>query len=311
MGQWYKEHYYKVNISELDKEAAEKFADAVVSIREEDNHTFNSYGYKYGRRKEDVYRGKLSEQAFAIFLKEVFNYEFIVNYDVYPGEHNVDEDDLHEKDFTFDVKSSNDTDNRGVDNCIRSFNFPVPIQQKRSPRDIIVSLVVDNAQQNWYIIAWIDAETYLSNCKIGFWKPEKTFWHKYPLSKGYKIKDLKIFFNEENQFLNDLKIFFGKENQFLKFAKVKTNDPELKKENLVCKKEHNFICYDCNNDKNKYYHRYQNLNQKGLCSYVPKADNIDVTKCKFYSTEEEAKQDGKKPCTECIGKKKNNTTNGN
>lgn len=203
MGCFYNEHYYKVNIQQLDPGKAMEFTTGAVSDIKSKNNTYNTYHYKLDRRQKNVFMGKLSEQAVAVFLKEQFQYDFQVNYDIYEGEHNVDEYDLIEKGFTFDVKSSICNSKIGIDGCIRSYNFPVP--KVREPRDIVISLLVDDKLENWYIIAWIDKETYVENATDGYWEDEDMHWYKYPWRKGYHIKDLKIFFDNTNHFLNFIK----------------------------------------------------------------------------------------------------------
>lgn len=203
MGRYYKGKYYLVEKSELDFEKAKVFADQAVNIDESKNNTFNTYKYGFNQRWKNVCFGKLSEQAVALFLKEQFDYDFEINYDIYPGVFNVDEYDLTEKGFSFDIKSSFDTKAKDGDEMIRRYNFPVP-KHNNYPKDITIGVMIEK-EEKFYIVSWIDKDTYIANSTEGYWSNENTYWYKYPLYKGYCIKDLEFFFDKKNHFIDFIK----------------------------------------------------------------------------------------------------------
>lgn len=201
MGSWIANgRYYLVEKSELDYDKAKEFADKAVNKNETLNNTYNTYGYEFQRRYENVLNGKLSENAVKVFLKEVFNYDLEINYDIYPGVLNVDENDFEAFGYSFDIKSSRDNDNRGLKECLKSFNFPVPVK-KRNPLDFTIGVIYNNEATKWILVSWIDKDTYLNKCKKAYWPNEKMYWYKLSYQEGYSIKDLAIFFDSKNKFI--------------------------------------------------------------------------------------------------------------
>lgn len=191
---------YKVNIDELDNPRAVKFANDVVDDDDDKNNTYKRYPYELDRRKEVVKCGKLAEQAFALFLYKEFGIKVEIDYRVLRGTSNVDKNDIFYLGLNIDVKSSKDTKNEGIDKCISYFNFPVPVTQ--TIKDITVSVIYDFDVENFYIISWVDSLTYKHNKTTGEFKNEQSKFNRLPLSKGYKIKDIKIIFDEKCKFID-------------------------------------------------------------------------------------------------------------
>ena len=181
-------NFYHVDISNLGVEKiqkAKKFAEKVVS------ETYDRFSYEYKRRVETIYIGKIAEEVFKIFAEKELNVILEVNYDIYEGTENVDENDFFINDLEIDIKSSKDTQNKGIDNCFNYFNFPVPTDQ--SIKDITISILYDYNIQNFYIVSWIDREKYSKNATIkklhvgnGIYKE----YYLYKLKDGYDIKSL-------------------------------------------------------------------------------------------------------------------------
>lgn len=181
--------FFEMNISILgiDKiNTAKNFAKNVV------RETYDRFSYSTNRRIETIYIGKLAEEVFKKFAKDEFDINLDINYDIYHGTTNVDINDFKINKFEIDIKSSKDTKNEGIMNCYRRFNFPVPTDQ--DVKDITISILYDYLVENFFIVSWIDKETYLKNAEIrelpvgnGVYKE----FYLYPLRNGRNIYELK------------------------------------------------------------------------------------------------------------------------
>lgn len=186
MGAWDERGMYRVGKDQLDEKSAVLFA--LKSVK---NNLYNRYKLSPDRKREVVVCGKLAEQAFAIFAKEFLNLELKVNYEVYQGEENVDSNDFSISGYNVDVKASRDTQERGINKCLETFNFPVPKDQ--TIKDITVEVIYDNQIRNFYIAKWIDKYTYETNATTGYFKLESGKlqpFYKLSLKYGYKIIEL-------------------------------------------------------------------------------------------------------------------------
>ncbi len=154
-------NFFKVNISEIDAETLER---ARVFSEKVTLETYDRFQYDFNRRVETIYIGKLAEEVFIKYAKEKLDIELSSNYDIYLGIKNVDKFDFVINNKEIDIKSSKDTKNEGIENCFNYFNFPVPTDQQI--KDITISILYDNLVKNFYIVSWIDKETYRKNCKI-------------------------------------------------------------------------------------------------------------------------------------------------
>jgi hypothetical protein len=182
-------NYYTVTVSDIGESICRKaklFAERVVS------ETYDRFSYDYNRRVETIYIGKLAEEVFIKFAKNSLDLELVSNYDIYNGTTNVDKFDFTINGVDIDIKSSKDTKNEGIENCYRYFNFPVPTDQ--DIKDVTVSILYDYQVENFYIVSWIDKETYKKHCKIknlpvggGKWKE----YYLYQLKLGNPISTLK------------------------------------------------------------------------------------------------------------------------
>jgi len=135
MGKW-NNNFYIISKDEFTNETLTKiqtFAERVC------NETYDRFSYEYERRVEVIKIGKLAEEVFAKFLLDEYGIKVDINYDIYEGIDNVDEDDFLINGFMIDIKSSKDTKNMGLMKCYESFNFPVPSDQEI--KDLTVSII--------------------------------------------------------------------------------------------------------------------------------------------------------------------------
>lgn len=201
MANWIKGFYnmYKVNISELDNDKAVEFAKKSIGKTDDTNNLYDRYGYDYKTRVEVVRCGKLAEEAFSIFLKNEYNIDMDVDYEIYEGIHQVDKNDVFINGLNIDIKASKDTQKRGIQKCLKQFNFPVPRDQKI--KDITVSVIYDFEVQNFYIAAWIDKDTYETNAIYGTFpggNGKKIPFYKYALTKGCRMSSFGDLLGEDN-----------------------------------------------------------------------------------------------------------------
>jgi len=177
--------FFKVSLNDFSKEVIDKaknFAKKVIG------ETHDRFEYPEKRREEVIFIGKIAEEVFVKFIKQELGIDLKVNYEIYEGTANVDKDDFIIEGIPIDIKSSKDTKNEGIKSCYSRFNFPVPKDQEI--KDITVSIIYDNDVQNFYIVSWIDKETYTKNASIralpiggGITKE----FYLYPLKKGKKL----------------------------------------------------------------------------------------------------------------------------
>jgi hypothetical protein len=182
-------NFYKVSLDDLGAEIVERARAFAAKVTSE---TYDRFQYDYKRREETIYIGKLAEEVFIKFAKEHLGVALVSNYDIYLGVTNVDKFDFFINGVEVDIKSSKDTKNEGIEKCYDYFNFPVPTDQQI--KDITVSILYDYAVRTFYIVSWIDKETYQKSCEIrklpvggGTYR---TFY-LYKLKYGKSIFDLK------------------------------------------------------------------------------------------------------------------------
>ena len=155
------EKFYKVSVDDLGPEIIQKAKDFAEKVTAE---TYDRFNYQYDRRKETIYIGKLAEEVFIKFAEEYLGVTLSSNYDIYLGISNVDKYDFFINSVEVDIKSSKDTKNEGIEKCYSYFNFPVPTDQQI--KDITISILYDYAVHDFYIVSWIDKETYRKSCEL-------------------------------------------------------------------------------------------------------------------------------------------------
>ena len=141
MGKWIKGFYF-VEKKEIPIKILEKinlFANQVCS------ETYDRFSYEYERRVETIRIGKLSEEIFAKFLLDEYDFEI----------HGVQ----------IDIKSSKDTKNVGFMECFNHFNFPVPADQE--VKDVTISIIYSFDLNNFCICSAIWKKDYLRMARLG------------------------------------------------------------------------------------------------------------------------------------------------
>lgn len=190
MGIWV-DRFYMVSVFEIGHEKMEQINTFAARVVDE---TYDRFAYGRERRIETIRIGKIAEEVFINFLHNEYGIDCKSNYEIYEGIDNVDEKDFSINNIDIDIKSSKDTKNEGIINCYNYFNFPVPTDQ--TVKDVTVSILYDYNVEDFYIVSWIDRETYMNNCTIGYLPVGggvyKEFY-KYKLNKGNLIEDLKDF----------------------------------------------------------------------------------------------------------------------
>ena len=187
MGKWIGD-VYLVKKDEISKEILDKienFADHVTS------ETFDRFSYDYERRKETIRIGKLSEEVFAKFMLEVYGITLEINYEIYEGIENVDEDDFEINGFKIDIKSSKDTKNTGFEQCFNRFNFPVPADQEI--KDVTISIIYSFDLKDYYICSAIFKSDYLAKQHFGRLDVGGGVYRTFRLCKltnGRKVKNV-------------------------------------------------------------------------------------------------------------------------
>ncbi len=192
MGTWSDNGLYIVGKDQLDERKATIFAYQSVSEKKDNNNLYDRYKLNTDRKREVVVCGKLAEQAFTVFAREFLDIELVVNYEIYQGESNVDNNDFSINGYNVDVKASRDTQVRGINKCVETFNFPVPTDQ--TIKDITVEVIYDNQIRNFYIAKWIDKFTYETNATTGTFFLEsgkRQPFYKLSLKYGYSVTELK------------------------------------------------------------------------------------------------------------------------
>ncbi|MBR0295359.1 MAG: hypothetical protein IJQ67_05610 [Bacilli bacterium] len=161
MGKWIKD-FYLVEKDEFSQEILAKIDDFAQKVTSE---TYDRFSYDYERRMETIRIGKLSEEVFAKFMFDEYNIRLEINYDIYEGIDNVDEDDFEVNGFKIDIKSSKDTKKAGFEKCFSSFNFPVPADQE--VKDVTYSIIYSFDLRYYIICAAIFKNDYLSKQHFG------------------------------------------------------------------------------------------------------------------------------------------------
>lgn len=161
MGKWVKD-FYLVSKDEFSKDILDKIDDFAQKVTSE---TYDRFSYDYERRMETIRIGKLSEEVFAKFMLENYNIKLDINYDIYEGIDNVDEDDFEINGFKIDIKSSKDTKKVGFDHCFNTFNFPVPADQ--DVKDVTYSIIYSYDLNYYVICAAIFKNDYLAKQHLG------------------------------------------------------------------------------------------------------------------------------------------------
>lgn len=186
MGKWIKDFYF-VDKSEFDSETLNKIEEFARKVT---NETYDRFSYDYERRMETIRIGKLSEEVFSKFMRDEYGVELDINYDIYPGIENVDEDDFLINGYKIDIKSSKDTKNVGFDKCFHSFNFPVPADQ--DVKDLTISIIYSFDLKYYVICSAIFRNDYLSKQHIAKLNVGNGVYRDFRLCKltnGSKVKN--------------------------------------------------------------------------------------------------------------------------
>lgn len=169
---------YHYNINEISKDKLDLIHEFSIKVVSE---TYDRMKYDYNRRIETIEIGKIAEEIFALYIKEKYMVDFNINYDIYPGVENGDGNDFIINGYSFDIKSSKDTKNEGILNCLNYFNFPVPADQEI--KDVTVSILYDFSVKNFYIVKGILKEEYQKNYQIRPLPVGNGIYRKYYLCK--------------------------------------------------------------------------------------------------------------------------------
>lgn len=161
MGKW-NNFFYVSNISEISETTLNKIDDFASKVCME---TYDRFSYDYKRRVETIRIGKIAEEVFAKFMMDEYGVELYINYEIYQGTNNVDEDDFEINGYKIDIKSSKDTYKEGLMSCYNRFNFPVPYDQ--GIKDLTISIIYSNDLTVYCISSAIFKEDYLKKSKIG------------------------------------------------------------------------------------------------------------------------------------------------
>jgi hypothetical protein len=161
MGRWSND-FYVVNIKELPESVLTKiqlFSEKVCM------ETYDRFSYDFERRVETIKIGKIAEEVFAKFMNDEYGITLTINYEIYEGTSNVDEDDFEINGYQIDIKSSKDTYEEGIESCYNRFNFPVPYDQ--GIKDLTISILYTHDLSNYVISSAIFKEDYLRKSRIG------------------------------------------------------------------------------------------------------------------------------------------------
>ena len=161
MGKW-NNQFYVINISEISEETLNKINDFASKVCTE---TFDRFSYDFERRVETIRIGKIAEEIFAKFMKDEYGINLYINYEIYQGTSNVDEDDFEINGYQIDIKSSKDTYKEGIISCYNRFNFPVPYDQ--GIKDLTISILYSHDLSVYCISSAIFRDDYLKKSHIG------------------------------------------------------------------------------------------------------------------------------------------------
>ena len=185
MGKWIRDFYFATK-NEIPEETLKRIDDFALKVTSE---TFDRFSYDFERRMETIRIGKVSEEIFAKFVLDEYGIKLDINYDIYPGIENVDEDDFEINGFKIDIKSSKDTKNVGFEACFNSFNFPVPADQE--VKDVTFSIIYSHDLQHYCICSAIFKNDYLSKQHLGRLDVGGGVYRTFrlcKLTKGSKVK---------------------------------------------------------------------------------------------------------------------------
>lgn len=188
MGYWSKElaGVYVVERKEFDTAAANKFAEEMITKNNDEKYLHNRYNYERDDRVEKNIIGKYGEEAFKVFMNEICGMDYEIDYEKWEGSRVVDKNDVFINGYNIDVKFSRDNQNRGMEKCYNQLNFMVPKTQ--SVKDITVWGFCDKKMEKFYIMSWIDRDTYMKNYTTAVWDGVPNY--KYPLRKGHCVPKL-------------------------------------------------------------------------------------------------------------------------
>jgi len=161
MGKWHND-FYIIGLTELSDRALariEEFSEKVCM------ETYDRFSYGFERRVETIKIGKIAEEVFAKFMNDEYGIFLSINYEIYEGTTNVDEDDFEINGYKIDIKSSKDTYQEGIKSCYNRFNFPVPFDQ--GIKDLTISILYTYDLSNYVISSAIFKEDYLGKSRIG------------------------------------------------------------------------------------------------------------------------------------------------
>lgn len=188
MGKWSNKipGCYVVHRNEFSTEAADRFSRDMIKETNGEEMLHNRYNYEKDERIEKTQIGKYGEEAFRVFLKEVYDIDMVVDYEEWEGSRNVDKNDCFINGLNIDVKFSRDNQNRGFCKCYQQLNFMVPKTQ--SVKDITVWGFCDPSMTWFCIMSWVDRDYYMAHYKTAMWEGVPNY--KLPLRQGNTIKDL-------------------------------------------------------------------------------------------------------------------------
>jgi len=161
MGRWHK-NFYIIGLYELSEKILAKIKDFSEKVCIE---TYDRFSYGFERRVETIRIGKIAEEVFAKFMNDEYGISLTINYEIYEGTTNVDEDDFEINGYKIDIKSSKDTSQEGIESCYKRFNFPVPFDQ--GIKDLTISILYTYDLSSYIISSAIFKEDYLRMSRIG------------------------------------------------------------------------------------------------------------------------------------------------
>ena len=162
MGKWINNEIYLVEKKEFSGEILDRIDEFAKNVT---NETYDRFSYSYEHRVETIRIGKLAEEVFAKFMLDEYKVKLEINYDIYEGINNVDDDDFFINGYKVDIKSSKDTKQEGFENCFSYFNFPVPWDQEI--KDVTISIIYSFDLSKFWICRAISKRKYIQNQHYG------------------------------------------------------------------------------------------------------------------------------------------------